>query len=135
LDNVTALLRGLIYQTLVQQSSLTLHVRRQYDKAEPKLFEGSNAFVSLSGILTDMLRDPGLNRTYLIVDALDECQTGLEQFLNLIVRILSDLFSRVKWLVFSRHRLDIEERLRLEKGKLELDLEENVQNQVLHAVD
>jgi hypothetical protein len=33
LDNATALLRGLIYQTLVQQPSLTLHVRRQYDKA------------------------------------------------------------------------------------------------------
>jgi hypothetical protein len=44
-------------------------------------------------------------------------------------------FIRLKWLVFSWYRLDIGERLRLEKGQLELDLEENVQNQVLHAVD
>jgi hypothetical protein len=134
LDNATAVLRGLIYQMLVQQRSLISHIRRKYDKAGPKLFE-RNAFSSLSGILTDMLRDPRRNCTYLIVDALDECRSGLEQLLKLIVQILSDSSSRVKWLVSSRHRVDIEEGLRLEKGKIELDLEENVQDQVSHAVD
>jgi hypothetical protein len=135
LDNATAVLRGLIYQMLVQQPSLISHIRRKYDKAGPKLFEGSNAFFSLSGILTDMLQDPGLNRTYLIVDALDECQSGLDQLLNLIVQILSDSSSRVKWLVSSRHRVGIEERLRLEKGRIELDLGQNVEGQVSHAVE
>lgn len=82
-----------------------------------------------------MVRDPRLKRIYLIVDALDECQSGLAQLLDLIASNASDSSSRVKWLVSSRHRVDIEERLRLEKGKLELVLEENVQDQVLHAID
>jgi hypothetical protein len=97
LDNATAVLRGLIYQMLVQQPSLILHLRRQYDKAGRKLFEGSNVFFSLSGILTDMLRDPNLKSIYLIVDALDECQSGLPQLLDLIVRHASDSSSPVKW--------------------------------------
>jgi hypothetical protein len=70
---------------------------------------------------------PHRNCTYLIVDALDECRSGLEQLFELIVQILSNSSSKVKWLVSSRHRIDIEEGLRLEKGKIELDLEENVQ--------
>ena len=135
LDNATAVLRGLIYQMLVQRPSLISHIRREYDKAGPKLFRERNAFSSLSGILIDMLRDPSRNCTYLIVDALDECQSGLEQLLKLIVQILSDSSFKVKWLVSSRHRVDIEEGLRLEKGKIELDLEKNVQDQVSHAVD
>jgi hypothetical protein len=134
LDNVMAVLRGLIYQILVQQHSLISHLRREWDRAGPKLFEGSNAFSTLSSVLTDMLQDPGLNRTYLIVDALDECQSGLEQLLRLILCNVSDSSSRVKWLVSSRHRPDIEEQLRLEQGKIELDLEGNVQDQVSGAV-
>ncbi len=85
LDNATAVLRGLIYQMLVQQPCLISYIRIEYDKTGPKLFKGSNAFFSLSGIFTDMLRDPSLSRTYLMVDALNECQSGLEQLLNLIV--------------------------------------------------
>ena len=123
LNNATAVLRGLIYQMLVQQQSLILYVRREYDKTGPKLFEGNNAFIALSNIFTDMLKDASLKRMYLIVDALDECQSQLSQFLNLIVRNASDSSSPVKWLVSSRHRVDIEERLRLEKGQIELDLE------------
>jgi hypothetical protein len=135
LDNATAVLRGLIYQMLVQQHALISHLRRKYDRAGPKLFEGSNAFFDLSSVLADMVRDPSLKSTYLIVDALDECQSALAQLLDLIVRNASDSSSRVKWLVSSRHRLDIEQRLRLEKGQIELDLEENVQDQVSHAVN
>jgi hypothetical protein len=135
LDNATAVLRGLIYQMLVQQHALISHLRRKYDRAGPKLFEGSNAFFDLSSVFADMVRDPSLKSTYLIVDALDECQSTLAQLLDLIVRNASDSSSRVKWLVSSRHRLDIEQRLRLEKGQIELDLEENVQNQVSHAVN
>ena len=82
-----------------------------------------------------MLRDPSLSRTYLIVDTLNECQSRLEQLLNLIVQSLSDLPSRVKWLVSSRHRVSIEERLRLAKGRVELDLGQNVEDQVSHAVE
>jgi hypothetical protein len=82
-----------------------------------------------------MLQDPSLKRMYLIVDALDECESELSQLLDLIVRSASDSSSQVKWLVSSRPRLDIEQRLRLEKDRIELDLEKNVQDHVSYAVN
>jgi hypothetical protein len=135
LNNATAVLRGLIYQLLAQQQSLISHVRKKYDEVGLKLFEGNNAFFALSNIFIDMLQDPSLKRMYLIVDALDECESELPQLLDLIVRSASDSSPRVKWLVSSRPRLDIEQRLRLEKDRIELDLEKNVQDHVSYAVN
>ena len=81
------MLRGLIYQLLVQQQSLISHLREQYDNAGPQLFEDVNAFVALSNIFTKMLHDSRLTRVYLVIDALDECESGLLQLLDLIVGI------------------------------------------------
>jgi NACHT domain len=83
LNSATAVLRGLIYRLLVRQPSLMSHVRDKYDKAGKSLFEDSNAYFSLSHILTDMLHDSSVPGIYLIVDALDECESGLSQLLDL----------------------------------------------------
>ena len=48
LNSATAVLRGLIYQLLVQRPSLMSHVRDKYDKAGKSLFEDSNAYFSLA---------------------------------------------------------------------------------------
>ena len=69
---------------------------------------------------------------YLIVNALDECEWGLSQLLNFISRTAST--SRVKWLVSSRHRDGIEERLRSDKGRMKLSLELNAHSYVANAV-
>ena len=135
LNSATSVLRGLIYQLLVQQQSLISHVREKYDKAGRQLFEDVNAFFALSNIFTEMLRDPSLTRVYLIVDALDECESGLSQLLDLFVRNASASSSRVKWLVSSRHRVDIEEHLRPEKGRMKLNLELNAHDHVSRAVN
>ena len=134
LNNATAVLRGLIYQLLVQQQSLISHLRKQYDKAGRQLFEDVNAFVALSNIFTEMLHDPRLTRVYLVVDALDECESGLLQLLDLIVRNVSTSSSRVKWLVSSRNRHDIEERLGIDDSLVKLSLELNAAS-VSGAVD
>jgi hypothetical protein len=118
LNNATAVLRGLIYQLLVQQPSLISHVRENYDKVGRQLFEDVNAFFAFSKIFTKMLHDRSLVKAYLIVDALDECESGLVQFLDLIVLNASVSPSPVKWLVSSRHRVDIEERLRPEGDRI-----------------
>ena len=127
------MLRGLIYQLLVQQQFLMSHLRERYDK-EKQLFEGANAFFALQDIFTKMLHDPRLTRVYLVVDALDECEDGLPQLLNLIIRIMSTSFSRVKWLVSSRNRHDIEERLKINDGPVTLSLELNAES-ISKAVD
>jgi Cdc6-like AAA superfamily ATPase len=100
LNNATAVLRGLIYLLAVQQPSLASNLREEYKHSGSKLFEDTNAFVALSKILMGMLRDPTLVRAYIIIDALDECETGLQQLLNLVVENTST--SRVKWIVSSR---------------------------------
>ena len=134
LNKATAVLRGLIYQLLIQKRSLISHLYEQYDNAGRQLFEDSNAFVALSNIFTKMLHDSSLTRVYLVVDALDECESGLSQLVDVIVKNASSSLSRVKWLVSSRNRRDIEERLKFNYSPVKLSLELNAES-VSRAVD
>src|SRR5438876_168968 len=96
LNKATSVLRGLMYQLLVQKPSLISHLRERYDKEKEKeLFEGVNAFYALQDIFTKMLQDPRLATVYLVVDALDECESGLSQLLDIIIRNTSTASSRV----------------------------------------
>ncbi|KAJ5292708.1 uncharacterized protein N7443_008661 [Penicillium atrosanguineum] len=110
INNATAVLRGLIFSLVEKQLSLLSHVQRQYDKAGKSLFEDINAWNALLGIFTDIIKDPTLRSTYLIIDALDECTIGLPSLLDLITQI-SSTYPQIKWIVSSRNWLDIEERL------------------------
>ncbi|KAJ5531439.1 hypothetical protein N7527_004832 [Penicillium freii] len=110
INTATAVLRGLIYLVVEKQPSLLSHVRSRYDQAGKVLFEDLNAWNALSRILTDILKDATLQDTYLIIDALDECTTGLPFLLELIVQE-SPNFPHVKWIVSSRNWPDIEQRL------------------------
>jgi Cdc6-like AAA superfamily ATPase len=83
INNATAVLRGLIYLLVDQQPSLISHVRKKYDHAGKTLFEDANAWVALSEIFTNILQDPSLNSTYLIIDALDECVDRLAETVRL----------------------------------------------------
>ncbi len=72
-----------------------------------------------------MLDDPGLTaRVYLVVDALDECEPDdFPELLDLIVESASS--ARVKWLVSSRNRSDIDTKLEKNAALAELSLEDN----------
>lgn len=133
LNNATAVIRGLIYKLVHQQPFLISHIHDEYDRAGSKLFEGDNAFVAVSKILHNMLRDHRLNQVYLVVDALDECQSGLEQLLKFIFESLSDPNSQVRWLVSSRHKPEIEKEL-FNRSKTELNLDKDVENEISYAV-
>jgi hypothetical protein len=121
INNATAVLRGLIYMLASQQPSLISHILKKYDHAGKSLFDDANAWVALVEIFTDMLQDPNLNRTYLIIDALDECVTDLPKLLNFIVQS-SSTPSHIKWIVSSRKWPDIEERLKNAGQNLSLEL-------------
>ncbi|KAH9876363.1 hypothetical protein J1614_003887 [Plenodomus biglobosus] len=101
INSATAVLRGLLYMLVNQQPSLVSHIRKKHDHAGEALFEDANAWIALSEIFTDVLRDPSLKITYLIVDALDECATGRSKLLDYIVQ-MSCVSARVKWIVSSR---------------------------------
>ena len=77
LNTATAILRGIIYLLASEQPFLISHLRKKYDHAGRKLFEDSSAFYCLSDIFRQMVQDPKLTATYLVVDALDECEDGI----------------------------------------------------------
>jgi hypothetical protein len=127
INNAKAVLRGLLYMLVDQQPSLILHIRKKHDHASKALFEDANAWVALTEMFTDILEDPSLNSTYLIIDALDECMVDLEKLLD-FVALKSSTSSRVKWLVSSRNSPDIEERLARANQKVRLSLELNAES-------
>jgi hypothetical protein len=124
INNATAVLRGLLYLLVKQQQSLISHIRESYDGSGKQRFEGVNAWVALSKIFTNILEDPSLRSTYLVIDALDECTTGLGLLLNLVVQ-KSSAYSRVKWIVSSRNWPSIEKDLETATQKVRLCLELN----------
>ena len=60
----------------------------------------------------------------MIIDALDECVTGLQQLLQFIDKT-SPTCPRVKWIISSRNWRSIEEQLDLSNQKFQLRLELN----------
>src|SRR5882762_4136721 len=120
-NTATAVLRCLIWMMLVQNPSLISHFKKEYDPIGPQYFD-RNPFEALSKVFDNMLADPSLSRTYLIVDALDECVNNQE--LTKLLRFIpatAEKSSKVKWLVSSRYRSDIESQLK-ERERLDLEL-------------
>ena len=85
INSATSVLRGLIYLLIEKYPSLLYHVRVRYDRTGKALFEDVNAWNALLTIFRDILNDPTLQMTYLVIDALDECTNGLHSLLDLIV--------------------------------------------------
>jgi hypothetical protein len=131
INNATAVLRGLIYMLVRQQPSLASYVRKKYDQIGKKVFEDANAWFALTEIFINILEDPSLSVTYLIIDALDECVEDLPRLLHFI-REQSAAISRQKWIVSSRNSLQIEQQLKAQH-QTRLSLELNTQS-VLKAV-
>lgn len=134
IKNATSVLRGLIYLLVVKDARLIQHVQKKYDTAGKQLFEDQNAWFALSEILANILQDPGLETTYLIIDALDECPEGRPQLLEFLVKN-STPSSRVKWIVSSRNWPDIEKRLNQAEQKITLRLELNEQSVSAAVID
>lgn len=124
INTATAVLRGLIFLLIDQQPSLIHHIQARHKKAGEKLFKDANAWVALSDIFNDCLQDPALSTTYVIIDALDECVTGLEQLMRLITQS-STANSQVKWMVSSRNWPKIEKAFTSTTQNFGLSLELN----------
>jgi archaellum biogenesis ATPase FlaH len=128
INSATAVLRGLLYMLVVQQPLLISHVRKKHDQAGKSLFEDANAWVVLTEIFMDVLQDPSLRDTYLIIDALDECLTAdLPKLLEFIAKQSSASY-RVKWIVSSRNWPDIEAQLERAEHRVRLSLELNAES-------
>ena len=134
INSATSVLRGLVYLLVKQQPSLLSHVQAKYDDAGKALFADANAWVALSDIFTNILRDLGPQTTYLVVDALDECVEDRPKLLELMVQ--NSARRGIKWVVSSRNTPDIEQKLRQDQSqaRLHLEIQENAE-QIAVAVD
>ncbi|KAF2466941.1 uncharacterized protein BDR25DRAFT_359000 [Lindgomyces ingoldianus] len=65
LNSATAVLRGLLYMLVKQQSSVISHIRKEHDHTGKALLEDANAWVALTEIFTNVLQDPSLSSTCL----------------------------------------------------------------------
>ncbi len=106
LNSATAILRSLIWLLLIQQPHLIPYVRSKHKNVGPSLFQSDIAFIALSNMFKSMLEDPGLSSVYFVIDALDECEQGLPDLIELISTSLS-LSEKVKWLVSSRPMVEL----------------------------
>jgi hypothetical protein len=127
INTAIAVLRGLLYMLVDQQPSLVSHIRKKHDLAGESLFNDANAWVALTEIWADVLQDPDLRTTYLIIDALDECVTDLPKLLEFVAK-QSSASSRVKWIVSSRNWAEIEAQLKQAEDKVRLSLELNAKS-------
>jgi hypothetical protein len=105
-NNATTVLRSLLWLLLIQQPHLIWHLQAKHQYASRSLFTDSTTFLALSDAFQSMLTDPQFLPTYLIVDALDECDQGLEDLVQLISTSLS-ICGKVKWLVASRPEVEL----------------------------
>ncbi|RII17394.1 hypothetical protein CUC08_Gglean002488 [Alternaria sp. MG1] len=123
LNNAVSVLRGLIYMLVKQRDSLLRYVQEEYKTAGKQLFNSYNAVYSLRSILSNILNDASLPPMYLLVDALDECTSGLSELLHIITDTSLGRQSRVKWLVTSRNIPEIERQLRPDVTCIKISLE------------
>ncbi|KAM0228002.1 hypothetical protein ACHAP5_012058 [Fusarium lateritium] len=121
LNSYTAVLRGLIYMLITQQPSLLSYVENKHEHIAAHW----NSRVAMEEIFRNMLADPALPETYLVVDALDECLDDLPFLLEMISSMCSGTCSSIRWIVSSRNRCEIKEHLSDQQSKVAISLELN----------
>ncbi|KAF5614963.1 wd40 repeat protein [Fusarium sp. NRRL 25303] len=100
-SNATVMLRALMWLLVSQKNSLGKHLVGESGKTISKVISGPNAFTALSNVFQRILKDSNLPAVYILIDALDECNRGLEQVLSFINQ--SSSHPHVKWIVSGRN--------------------------------
>ncbi|PTB36731.1 hypothetical protein M441DRAFT_61452 [Trichoderma asperellum CBS 433.97] len=88
INSATVVLRGLIYLAIDKQPELISHIQNKYRHGKKTIFEDINAWTALSEIFSNILNDTRLERSFIIIDALDEYVTDLRNPLDLLLRNL-----------------------------------------------
>jgi hypothetical protein len=123
LNNATATLRSLMWMLIIQQPDLIEHLRTDYKLSGRNLFTDVNAPFAVRRVFQKMVENA--RPVYLIVDALDECDQGLEDLIELFSTSLA-LSNNIRWLVSSRPEVDILTKLKnpaIAETLVELDMQ------------
>ncbi|KAH8430968.1 uncharacterized protein LDX57_008630 [Aspergillus melleus] len=141
LNNAVSVLRALVWRLLWTHHGLQKYIPNEYKCKKyngKEVFESPNAFAMLTVMLSQMLRDETLDKVFVVLDALDECDNGMGDLCEWILLQSADSLSKAKWLISSRQIPQIEELLRPGNYKICLDLdssEARVLKSVNHLVE
>lgn len=138
-DSVATVLKGLIWRLLEQQPSLRRHLDEMRTSTRRKYFDDPSDFLALSGAFYSMIQDSNFAKTYLLVDAIDECSIddgpGLDDFLH-VISVSRSLSSKVRWLVSSSYTDTTKMALEKDRGCRHLSLDASPSPRALiEAVD
>lgn len=103
-----AVLTGLIFQLVQRHRHLIRHIRREFEIIGANMI---HSFATLWNIFVNMIKDLKGGDLYVVVDALDECETSsCESLLRAIRDLINDSASRggikaIKFLLTSRPML------------------------------
>ncbi|EAU29406.1 predicted protein [Aspergillus terreus NIH2624] len=109
LNNASSIMRSLIWMLVIQQPHLISHLQPDYKASGGTLYTDMNASIALSRAFKAIIKDT--RPVYFVVDALDECEQGLDDLLDVISYSLT-ASSTVRWLVSSRPGVDVGKRLK-----------------------
>lgn len=124
LNTLESIIKGLILRLMYQQEELKVFLRRRWDTVNNRFEEDVRSWRVLWDILLEMLDNCKCQRVYVLVDALDECRdTGMAEFLKLIVQTGLHQISKIKWLLTSRPLESAERELLVGNDQVQVSLE------------
>ncbi|KAJ4126988.1 hypothetical protein NW768_008609 [Fusarium equiseti] len=123
LNNATSILRSIIYSIIFQNSMALSYIRERFKELSKPLSDARLAWPVLQKIFVGIFSAINDQKTYLIIDALDECREDRAKLLEFIVKQSTSL--PVKWLLSSRRWPVIKEVLTTCPELLKLSLEDN----------
>lgn len=128
LNNALSALRAILWKLFWEHPWLSKYIPNEYRcKGAQKgdIFESPNAFSILTSTLSRILHDESIGQPIIIIDAIDECQVGMDCLLDWIASETSTPESRGKWLLSSRPNIAMTECLRAIPGAQSLSLDDN----------
>ncbi|KAI1133317.1 hypothetical protein F5Y10DRAFT_260197 [Nemania abortiva] len=128
LITTATVLKTLICTILRQQPTLSRHLDEFRELAKRRYFDDPSDFFALSEIFHSIVQDDNLVKTYLLVDAIDECHTDrndpdLRDLMRLVT--ISMESPKIKWIISTRAAADIEYALTEYPNYFHLDLDSN----------
>ena len=127
LNTLEAIVKGLMRCLIEQRGELKEHLRCRWDQTKGRFEPDLSSWLELWSVFTEMLESCRCQRIYVIVDALDECQSqDMDDFLRTLVRSQTTRrHSKIKWLLTSRPLESAERQLLPGNGQTHVDLELN----------
>jgi hypothetical protein len=122
INNAEAVLRGITYRLLQQHKTLIEEISDAYKGLASQTTRDVNTWDLLCGFLRFLLGKFQISDTCILIDGLDERESGLDELLKLFDEIVT---SGVKVLVSSRNWPSIEQGLGSDQNHLSVRLELN----------